>query len=81
VTLSFAGTPTHVTALAFSPDGSRLVTAGSDHSVRVWDAETGQELLALPGVGGPVAGVAWDRAGERVFALDDAIRVWRPGRE
>lgn len=28
----------------FTPDGNYLVTAGSDHSVRFWDAENGEEL-------------------------------------
>lgn len=34
-------------AARFSPDGSRLVTAGSDGWVRVWDAQTGEELLSF----------------------------------
>ena len=29
-----------VSALDYAPDGSRIVTAGTDGSVRVWDAET-----------------------------------------
>jgi WD40 repeat protein len=33
-----------VSAVAFSPDGGRLVTAG-DHEMRVWDAATGTELM------------------------------------
>jgi WD40 repeat protein len=68
-----------VNALAFSPDGSRLVTAGADRLVRVWDVESGQELLALPGVREAITAVAWDRTGEHIYALDDAVRVW--GRE
>jgi WD40 repeat protein len=34
-------------AVNFSPDGSRLATAGSDGWVRVWDAQTGEELLSF----------------------------------
>jgi WD40 repeat protein/DNA-binding SARP family transcriptional activator len=35
--------------LSFSPDGSRLVTtAVEDDKSRVWDAQTGQEMLVLP---------------------------------
>ena len=39
-----AGHPGGVDSLAWSPDGSRLVTGGSDGRFRVWDAETGAEL-------------------------------------
>jgi len=33
--------------LAYSPDGSRLVSTNWDGTIRVWDSATGQELLLL----------------------------------
>jgi WD40 repeat protein len=39
-----------VWSVAFSADGKRVATGGFD-SVRVWDADSGQELLSLPGEG------------------------------
>ncbi|HUS32508.1 MAG TPA: protein kinase [Kofleriaceae bacterium] len=33
--------------IAFSPDGTRIVTYGDDKSVRLWDASTGEQLQAL----------------------------------
>src|SRR4051812_11772360 len=38
-----------VCSVAFSPDGTRIVSCGGDTSVRVWDAEMGTELLTLMG--------------------------------
>jgi hypothetical protein len=37
-----------VEAAAFSPDGTRVVTASQDKTIRMWDTTTGQELLRLP---------------------------------
>src|SRR5207249_4571191 len=35
-------------AIAFTPDGRRLVSCGDDSRIRVWDTTTGLELLARP---------------------------------
>jgi WD40 repeat protein len=34
-----------VGALSISPDGDRLVTGGGDNAVRIWDVETGRQLI------------------------------------
>ena len=38
-----------VNDLAYSPDGTRLAAACGDSTVRVWDANTGKELLVIEG--------------------------------
>jgi WD40 repeat protein len=39
-----------VFSAAFSPDGSRIVTASDDDTARIWDAATGKEI-AVQAVG------------------------------
>src|SRR5262249_2168484 len=67
-----------VVAVAFSPDGRRLATAGGDPPGRIWEAAGGKQLLALKGHADPVWGVAFSPDGRRVASasLDWTVRVW-----
>src|SRR5262249_48110276 len=58
-----------VMALAFSSDGSTLVSGGSDHTVRIWDLATGKERNPLSQQHGPATGVAFAPDGRSVAAL------------
>jgi WD40 repeat protein len=40
-----------VSSAAFSPDGSRIVTASYDKTARLWDVANGKELMVLRGHG------------------------------
>lgn len=42
-----------IDALAFTPDGRWLVSGSEDHTIRVWDAATGQprQVIRPPGIG------------------------------
>src|SRR5262249_50581560 len=73
-------------SLAFSPDGKRLATAGTDQAVKLWDTATGQEVLSLHGHTEWVFDVAFTPDGERLASAswDRSVRVWdgrpwRPG--
>ena len=55
VRLTLRGHSDVVFAVAFSPDGKRLATASADQTVKVWDSESGKELLTLRGTATAVA--------------------------
>src|SRR5262249_20710358 len=48
-----------INKVRFTPDGSQIVTASSDRTVRTWDAEGGLEALLIPEAAGGVHGLAW----------------------
>ena len=52
-------------AVAYSPDGTRIVAFGEDGLGRVFDANSGEELLTFPGVVGAWGGATWSPSGDR----------------
>ena len=56
------------TAAAFHPQGSRLVTAGSDGGIKVWDVDRHAELLRLTLNGSFAYALDWSPDGRRVAA-------------
>ena len=65
-------------SVAWSPDGKRLATGSRDDTAKVWDAETGKELLTLSGHEDSVTSVAWSPDGKRLAtgSWDDTAKVW-----
>ena len=55
----FAGHPGPVLAVAVTPDGTQIITAGDDGIARIWDRASGQQVgPALTGHTRPVFAVA-----------------------
>ncbi|HEY0797789.1 MAG TPA: serine/threonine-protein kinase, partial [Candidatus Baltobacteraceae bacterium] len=73
-----SGHTDRVIGAGFSPDGRRIVTASYDRSARIWDAETGQELLQLKGHTEPVLSAAFSPDGRYIVtaSLDKTARIW-----
>jgi DNA-binding beta-propeller fold protein YncE/tRNA A-37 threonylcarbamoyl transferase component Bud32 len=76
--LSLRGHPGPAGDAVFSPDGRRVAGGGGNGTVKVWDAETGQETLSLKGHTLWVHGVAWSPDGTRLASASDdkTVKVW-----
>ncbi len=70
-----------VTNVAFSPDGTRIITAGEGKTARVCDARTGKVLLELKGHTTPVSSMAFSPDGMRIVTGGDSQpRILKQGR-
>ncbi|MCP6769310.1 hypothetical protein NL529_31130, partial [Klebsiella pneumoniae] len=67
-----------VQSAAFSPDGNRIVTASGDWTGRVWDANTGKEVLRLSGHGSVLWNATYSPDGTRIVTAsgDTTARLW-----
>jgi WD40 repeat protein len=61
-----------------TPDGRRVVSASRDHTLKVWDLETGAETATLTGHTDWVNGCAVNPDGRRVVSAseDGTLKVW-----
>ncbi len=70
-----------VSALAFSPDGSRLVSGSGDQSLRVWNmqaADPASNPIAFRGHDGPITVLAFQPGGQWLASgsEDHTARLW-----
>jgi WD40 repeat protein len=72
------GHESFVNGAAFSPDGSRVVTASADGTARVWHATTGALLFVLSGHTAEVNSAVFSPDGKHILtaSADHTARLW-----
>ncbi len=75
---TYRGHAGDVYSVAWSPDGQRIASASSDHSVQVMNAADGSHIYRYLGHDNYVTSVAWSPNGQRIASgsLDEMVHVW-----
>lgn len=76
-TFNRVGHTSRINCIAFSPD-KKLLAAGDEHAVKIWDVASCQKLHTFIGHGGPVQAVAFSSDGSRILTSygGTSIKVW-----
>src|SRR5258706_5629673 len=77
--LEWAGHAGCVRSVSYSPNGARVVTGSDDHTIRIWDSESGVVVgEPLAGHDGGVTSVAYSPDGRHIISgsQDHTIRIW-----
>jgi WD40 repeat protein len=73
----------NVQAIAYSPDGKLLASAGNNKLIRIWDSRSGREVMTLSGHQQAVRGIAFVKNPDGKPSLllvsgsvDKTVRIW-----
>jgi WD40 repeat protein/serine/threonine protein kinase len=74
----FVGHKEAVVDVAFASDGRTAASGSYDHTVRVWEVESGKEIHRLEGHTGRITGVCFTPDGKHVVSgsEDKTVRLW-----
>lgn len=77
-TILFKGHDAIVSSVSFSPNGAHIASASWDGTVRIWDAQTGEEIRVFNGHSNWVNSVSFRFDGKRIVSASDdkTVRIW-----
>jgi WD40 repeat protein/serine/threonine protein kinase/tetratricopeptide (TPR) repeat protein len=75
---SFVGHTGLIMSLAVNADGSRIVSGGTDKSIKLWDVRTGKETRTIVGHANTVSSVAFSLDGKKIASgsYDGTAKIW-----
>ena len=67
-----------VWSVAYSPDGTKIISGSEDKTIKIWDANTGACLKTLEGHKYGVSSVAYSPDGTKIISgsWDNTIKIW-----
>src|SRR6266571_8316857 len=75
---TYRGHADAVTSVVWSPDSKNIASGGSDRTIQIWNAASGERTFIYQGHFGIVTGLAWSRDGKRIASgsSDHTVQVW-----
>ncbi|MCP4654260.1 MAG: hypothetical protein GY856_02455 [bacterium] len=72
------GSRSHVSLVAWEPNGACLASVSGDETMKIWDGQSGRLLQTLEGHTERVFSVAWDSSGSRLASgsKDKTVKIW-----
>jgi len=81
IIITLLGHNDYVNSCSWSPDTKKIVTAGSDTVLKIWDTQNGKEITTLEGHTGDVYACCWAPSGQIIASAgkDGFLRFWDTG--
>ncbi|MEE1094103.1 MAG: hypothetical protein U0L08_04130, partial [Bacteroidales bacterium] len=67
-----------VYSVAYSTDGTKIISGSVDNTIKIWDANTGKCLKTLEGHSDDVYSVAFSPDGTKIISGsgDETVKIW-----